>query len=194
MNKKLTQIVAILDRSGSMGGFEDDTIGGFNSFIENQSKEEGEVKLTTVLFDDKYEVLWNGVDAKNVRLTKNEYFVRGSTALLDAIGKAINDLGFSLAKTKEEHRAAKVIFVITTDGYENASNEFTYTKIKEMIQHQREKYNWDFIFLAANLDAKEEAENLGIDEKLAFNYKHSREGIFTCYKMMDENVKCLRDL
>jgi len=104
------------------------------------------------------------------------------------------ELGSRLAKTKEESKAAKVIFVITTDGYENASREFSRARINEMIKHQREKYNWDFIFLAANIDAKEEAENLGIDKKLAFDYDHSSKGIFHCFKIIDEEVKCLRKL
>lgn len=128
MNKNLTEIVFLLDRSGSMSGLEKDTIGGFNSFIERQCQEEGEVKLTTVLFDDNVEVLWDGVDAKRVSLTRNEYFVRGCTALLDAIGKTILDVGIRLSNTPEGERPRNIIFVITTDGMENSSQEFTYEK------------------------------------------------------------------
>ena len=138
MNMDLTEIIFIVDRSGSMGGLENDTIGGFNAFVEKQRQMGGKTTITTVLFDDRYELLWSGVDAAKVRLTENEYFVRGSTALLDAVGKTILDVGYRLSGTREEDRPAKVIFVITTDGMENASREFTYKKVRELIRHQRE--------------------------------------------------------
>jgi len=160
MNMNLTEIVFLLDRSGSMGGLESDTIGGFNAFIEKQSQLEGETIVTAVLFDDRYEMLWNGVKATEAKLTNKEYYVRGCTALLDAVGKTILDLGYRLSKTDEEKRPGKVIFVITTDGLENASREFTYEKAKELIKHQQEKYNWEFIFLGANIDAAKEADSM----------------------------------
>lgn len=139
MNMNLTEIVFLLDRSGSMGGLESDTIGGFNTFIEKQSQLEGETFVTAVLFDDRYELLWNGVHANRAKLTDKEYFVRGCTALLDAVGKTILDVGYRLSKTSDDEKPGKVIFVITTDGLENASCEFTYEKVKELIKHQQEK-------------------------------------------------------
>jgi uncharacterized protein YegL len=188
MNKNLTEIIFLLDRSGSMSGLENDTIGGFNSFIERQCQLEGETLLTTVLFDDQYEVLWNGKDAKKVRLTSKEYFVRGTTALLDAAGKTILDVGHRLSKTPEEQRPGSVIFVITTDGMENASREFTYEKVKELIKHQQEKYSWEFIFMGANIDAAEEAESLGISKENAFDFEASEVGVEKMYNVMCEAV------
>lgn len=188
MNKNLTEIIFLLDRSGSMSGLENDTIGGFNSFIERQCQLEGETLLTTVLFDDQYDVLWNGKDAKKVRLTSKEYFVRGTTALLDAAGKTILDVGHRLSKTPEEQRPGSVIFVITTDGMENASREFTYEKVKELIKHQQEKYSWEFIFMGANIDAAEEAESLGISKENAFDFEASEVGVEKMYNVMCEAV------
>jgi uncharacterized protein YegL len=188
MNSNLTEIIFLLDRSGSMGGLERDTIGGFNAFIDNQKKLEGKTLVTGVLFDDQYEVVWNGVDAEKVKLTAEEYYVRGCTALLDAIGKTILDVGYRLSKTNEGNRPGKVIFVITTDGFENASREFTYKKVKELIKHQQEKYNWDFIFLGANIDAEREADNLGIHSQSAFSFEASEVGVERMYKMVCEEV------
>ena len=163
MNNNVTEVVFLLDRSGSMAGLESDTVGGFNGFVKRQSEMEGETILTTVLFDDEYEVLWEGIEAGRVRLTEKEYFVRGCTALLDAVGKTIVKVGQRLSKTSDEHKPGKVIFVVTTDGMENASVEYTYEKIKGMIQHQKEKYSWEFIFMGANINVAEEAGNLGIN-------------------------------
>jgi uncharacterized protein YegL len=188
MNKNLTEIIFLLDRSGSMSGLEKDTIGGFNSFIERQCQLEGDTLLTTVLFDDQYEVLWNGKDARKVRLTSKEYFVRGTTALLDAAGKTILDVGHRLSKTPEEQRPSSVIFVITTDGMENASREFTYEKVKELIKHQQDKYSWEFIFIGANIDAAEEAESLGISKENAFDFEASEVGVEKMYNVMCEAV------
>jgi uncharacterized protein YegL len=188
MNKNLTEIIFLLDRSGSMSGLEKDTIGGFNSFIERQCQLEGDTLLTTVLFDDQYEVLWNGKDARKVRLTSKEYFVRGTTALLDAAGKTILDVGHRLSKTPEEQRPSSVIFVITTDGMENASREFTYEKVKELIKHQQDKYSWEFIFMGANIDAAEEAESLGISKENAFDFEASEVGVEKMYNVMCEAV------
>jgi uncharacterized protein YegL len=188
MNKNLTEIIFLLDRSGSMSGLEKDTIGGFNSFIERQCKLDGETWLTTVLFDDEYEVLWNGVNAKKVRLTESEYYVRGTTALLDAVGKTILDVGHRLSKTAEENRPGSVIFVITTDGMENASSEFTYKKVKELINHQQERYSWEFIFMGANIDAAEEAMSLGINKDNAFDFEATEAGVENMYNVMCEAV------
>ncbi|MDO9535642.1 MAG: VWA domain-containing protein [Bacillota bacterium] len=181
MKMNLTEIVFLLDRSGSMGGFESDTIGGFNAFIEKQKQAEGDTIVTVALFDDKYEILWNGIDINKARLTGKEYYVRGCTALLDAVGKSIFDVGSRLSMSSEEERPGKVIFVITTDGLENASREFTYEKVKELIKHQQDKYKWDFIFLGANIDAAKEADSIGIAMENAHNFSASKAGIDSMY-------------
>lgn len=188
MNNNLTEIIFLLDRSGSMAGLESDTVGGFNTFVKKQSELDGDTILTTVLFDDEYEVLWNGIDAREVKLTEKEYFVRGTTALLDAIGKSILDVGIRLSKTSEERRPGKVIFVITTDGMENASREFTYEKVKELIRHQQEKYNWEFIFMGANIDAAKEADSLGIDIENSYTFEASHKGVENMYEMISESI------
>ncbi|MEH7444133.1 vWA domain-containing protein [Bacillus sp. JJ1122] len=188
MNNNLTEIIFLLDRSGSMAGLESDTVGGFNAFVKKQSELDGDTILTTVLFDDEYEVLWNGIDAREVRLTEKEYFVRGTTALLDAVGKSILDVGIRLSRSSEDHRPGKVIFVITTDGMENASREFTYEKIKELIRHQQEKYNWEFIFMGANIDAAKEAASLGIDIENSYNFEASHKGVENMYEMISESI------
>lgn len=186
MNTNLTEIIFLLDRSGSMAGLETDTIGGFNSFVKSQSKL-GKTLITTILFDDKYEILHNGKNANDVVLTLKEYFTRGSTALLDAVGKTILDVGHRLSKTTEISRPNKVIFVITTDGCENASQEFTYQKVNQMITHQKEKYNWEFIFMGANIDVTIESTKLGIDKSKAFSYEATETGT----EMMFEKACCL---
>jgi len=184
----LTEIIFLLDRSGSMGGLQSDTIGGFNALIEKQRQLKGETTVTTVLFDDRYEILWNGIDANKIKLTDKEYYVRGSTALLDAVGKTILDVGYRLSQASEEQKPGKVIFVITTDGMENASHEFTYKKIKEIIKHQKEKYDWEFIFLGANIDARKEADNIGIDMNNAYSFEASKIGVESMYQMVCEAV------
>lgn len=188
MDMNLTEIIFLLDRSGSMGGLESDTIGGFNTFIEKQSKIDGETIVTAVLFDDKYEILWNGIDARNVKLTSKEYFVRGYTALLDAVGKTILEVGYRLSRVEESKLPGKVIFVISTDGLENASREFTYEKVKELNKHQHEKYSWEFIFLGANIDTAKEANNLGISADNAYNFEASRDGVDKMYCKVCEAV------
>ena len=182
MNQNITEIVFILDRSGSMGGLENDTIGGFNGFVKKQAKL-GLTNLTTVLFDDKYEILHNGVDAGIAFLTDREYFTRGTTALLDAVGKTINDVGKRLNETPETSKPGKVIFVITTDGMENASCEFNYNEVKEMITHQTEKYGWEFIFMGANIDAVAEGEKIGIAADRSVNFKADSKGVSEMYSM-----------
>ncbi len=171
-----------------MAGLESDTVGGFNAFIEKQSQMEGNTIVTAVLFDERYEVLWNGIDAASAKLTKKEYFVRGSTALLDAIGKTILQVGQRLSMTDECQRPEKVIFVITTDGLENASREFTHEKIKELIRHQQEKYNWEFIFLGANIDAAQEADSIGISKENAYDFVATKAGVNEMYFMVSEAV------
>jgi len=176
MDQNLTEIVFILDRSGSMSGLEKDTLGGFNGFVKKQA-EIGRTSLTTVLFDDKYEILHNGIDARNAYITENEYFTRGSTALLDAIGKTITDVGKRLNETPEALRPGKVLFVITTDGLENASQIFSYEDVKKMITHQTDKYSWDFIFMGANIDVAREGGKLGINADRSFNFQASSVGV-----------------
>lgn len=184
MNKNLTEIIFLMDRSGSMAGLEKDTIGGFNAFLERQNRHKGETLVTAVLFDDEVETLWNGVDARNVTLTREDYCVRGTTSLLDAIGRTILDVGNRLSRTEKASRPGNVIFVITTDGMENSSVEFTYSRVKELIRHQEEKYSWQFIFIGANIDVAKEAESLGIQEDQAFNFEATKKGV----EMMYENV------
>ncbi|MED1864171.1 VWA domain-containing protein [Fictibacillus nanhaiensis] len=188
MNKNVTEIVFLLDRSGSMSGLEKDTIGGFNSFVKSQVERKGKTLITTALFDDQYEILWSGVPAEQVQLTSEDYFVRGTTALLDALGKTILDVGYRLSRIEENDRPGKVIFVITTDGMENASTEFTHEKVKKLIEHQQEKYNWEFIFMGANIDVIAEAKNLGIKEEDAFRFEATDEGVENLYAMMIEEI------
>lgn len=191
MNQNLTEIIFLLDRSGSMSGLESDTIGGFNGFLKSQCLL-GKTLLTTVLFDDRYEILHNGVDAEKVILTEKEYFTRGSTALLDAVGKTILDVGFRLSHLSEESRPGKVIFVITTDGLENSSREFTYEKVNRMITDQREINHWEFIFLGANIDVARESHKLGIKQDLAFCYEASEEGTNKMYHKVNDMVCAMR--
>ena len=182
MKKGLTEIVFILDRSGSMSGLEKDTIGGFNGTIENQKLEEGEAYVSTVLFDNETEVLHDRVPIASVApLTEKEYYARGCTALLDAIGGAIHHIGNVHKYAREEDRPEKTIFIITTDGYENASHKYTSDRVKQMIERQKNKYGWEFIFLGANIDAIETAKNFGISEDRAANFINDGEGISVMY-------------
>lgn len=193
MNQNLTEIVFILDRSGSMAGVAADTIGGYNSFIEKQKEQPGEAKLTTVLFDDKYEVIHDGVNIHEVKpLTSNEYWARGLTALMDAVGRTINNVGERLAMTPEEERPGKVIFVITTDGYENDSKEFNRAKVREMIEHQTNKYSWQFMFLGAGIDAAKEAGSIGISCDLAASHAHGSTGYASMYCAVDAAITSYR--
>jgi uncharacterized protein YegL len=165
MDKALTEIIAIVDRSGSMDSIKDDAIGGFNAFLEEQQKEKvGKCLLTYVQFDHEYDVVHDGIDIKDMKPLNYTTFVpRGSTALLDAIGRTINVVGARLAKTPEEKRPGNVVVVILTDGEENASQEFRAEQIKEMVKHQSEKYDWGFIYLAQNIDAFSTGRNMGFD-------------------------------
>lgn len=193
MKKGLIELVFILDRSGSMSGLEDDTIGGYNDLLEKQKKEDREAVVTTVLFDDKYELLHDRINLNGVApITDREYFVRGCTALLDAVGKTISKIGNVQKNTTDSERAEKVLFVITTDGMENASREYSYEKIKEMIERQKTRYSWEFIFLGANIDAVQTAARFGIDEDRAANYHADREGTQLNYKVVSEAVSSFR--
>ena len=193
MKTDLTELVFILDRSGSMGGMESDTIGGFNSMLAKQQAETGECRITTVLFDNEYEVLHDRIDIKAVSpITAREYFVRGNTALLDAVGRTINKISGVQKNTAEEYRAGKVLFVITTDGMENASREFDYDKIKSMIEHQKSKYGWEFIFLGANIDAVDVANRFGVARNRAQNFHNDSEGIALNYAVVSETVASFR--
>lgn len=195
MNQNLTEMVFILDRSGSMSHLQNETIGGFNSMIEKQKKEPGEAFVTTVLFDGQYELLHDHVNIQDVKpITDREYYARGMTALLDAVGRTINSVGERLSKTPEEERPGHVIFVITTDGAENASREFTKVKVKEMVEHQQDKYSWAFMFLGANIDAVAEAASLGINTDFAKNYTASSVGTNTLYSAMADTVGCMRSV
>jgi len=189
----LTELVFILDRSGSMGGLESDTIGGFNAMLSKQQSEDGECRITTVLFDDKYEILHDRIDIKAVSpITSREYFVRGQTALLDAVGRTINKIDGVQKNTAEEYRAEKVLFVITTDGMENASREFTYANIKDMIEKQKSENNWEFIFLGANMDAVDVADRFGIAHNRAQNFHDDSEGVQLKYRILNETVSSFR--
>ena len=189
MKKDLTELIFVLDRSGSMSGLESDTIGGFNAMMEKQKKEPGGAYITTVLFDDEYELLHDRISLKGVNpISNKEYYVRGTTALLDAIGKTINKIINVQKNTVETEQAENVMFIITTDGMENSSREYSYEKIQQMINHQKNKYGWEFIFLGANIDAISTAERFGIGEDRASNFVSDSEGTLLNYKVINEVV------
>lgn len=189
MKKNLTEIVFILDRSGSMAGLEDDTIGGFNAMIEKQKNEEGDACVSTILFDNYVEVIHDRVDIRKVRpMTRRDYYVRGCTALLDAVGRTIRHIGNVHKYAREEDRPEKTLFVITTDGMENASREYSYERVRRMIEHEKEKYGWEFIFLGANIDAAREAARFGITEDRAVNYHADSVGTAVIYEAVSEAV------
>ena len=189
----LTEIVFILDRSGSMGGLEADTIGGFNSMIAKQKKEAGEAYVSTVLFDTETQVIHDRLCLSEVpRLTEEQYYVRGCTALLDAVGKAIHHIGNVHKYARKEDVPQRTLFVITTDGMENASREYTYDKVRKMIERQKEKYGWEFLFLGANIDAAREAKRFGINADRAANYHCDEEGTALNYEVISEAVSKVR--
>ena len=193
MKKNLTELVFILDRSGSMAGLEKDTIGGFNAMIEKQKCAPGEALISTVLFDNETEVIHDRVDIKKIALlTDRDYYVRGCTALLDAVGGAIHHIGNVHKYAREEDRPEKTLFVITTDGMENASRKYSYDRVKMMIQRQQEKYGWEFIFLGANIDAAKEAARFGISEDRAVNYHADSTGTAVIYEAVSEAVCSVR--
>ena len=193
MRKNLTEIVFILDRSGSMSGLEADTIGGFNSMIEKQKKTEGEALISTVLFDNTSEVIHDRVSVQNIKpMTDEDYTVRGCTALLDAIGGAIHHIGNVHKYARAEDVPEHTMFVITTDGMENASNHYDSEKVKKMIERQKEKYGWEFLFLGANIDAVETARHFGISEDRAVNYHSDSEGTQLNYEVVSEAICAVR--
>ena len=189
MKKNLTEIVFILDRSGSMAGLEKDTIGGFNAMIEKQKAEEGEAYISTVLFDNESVVIHDRIPLDRIpKLTEKEYYVRGCTALLDAVGGAIHHIANVHKYAREEDRPEKTLFVITTDGMENASRRYTYDKVKQMITRQKEHQGWEFLFLGANIDAAREAARFGIGADRAANYHADHQGTAVIYDAVCETV------
>ena len=193
MRKGLTEIVFILDRSGSMSGLEKDTIGGYNSMIEKQKKEEGDAIVSTILFDDKVEVLHDRKDLTDVKpITDKEYYVRGCTALLDAVGSTIHRIGKLNKELPEEDRPEKTLFIITTDGMENASKEYSYDKVKKMVEKKKEKNHWEFIFLGANIDAVEVAGRFGVAANRAVRYECDAVGTALNFKVMSKMMSKAR--
>ena len=193
MKKNLTEMVFILDRSGSMSGLESDTVGGFNAMIEKQKKAEGEAYVSTVLFNTHSKVLHDRVDVQQIRpMTQDDYCVGGCTALLDAVGDAIHHIGNVHKYARPEDVPEKTVFVITTDGMENASHRYTYDKVRRMIEKEKEKYGWEFIFLGANIDALQEAARFGIDADRAANYRCDRRGTAVIYEGINEVVSAVR--
>ena len=189
MRKGLTEVVFILDRSGSMSGLEADTIGGFNSMIQKQKKEDGEVVISTVLFDDQTDVIHDRVSIDKVTsMTDKEYYVKGCTALLDAVGGAIHHIANVHKYAREEDRPEKTLFIITTDGMENASRIYSYEKVKRMVEKEKEKYGWEFLFLGANIDAGKEAEKIGIARNRSVTYENDSEGVAINFRAVGKAV------
>ena len=193
MKKDLIEMVFILDRSGSMLGLEKDTIGGFNSLIEKQKKVPGEALVSTVLFDDQFEVIHSRKNIHEIMpMTSNEYYVRGSTALLDAIGRSIIKIMNTHIKLSEDQKPEKTLFIITTDGMENASREYHIHQIKSMIENQKEKFCWEFIFFGANIDAIATARDFGIRSDRVANYHADQDGVQLNYHAISECVSEFR--
>ena len=193
MKKGLTELVFIIDRSGSMSGLEADTIGGFNGLLEKQKKETGEAYVSVVLFDDQTEVLYDRVDIQKVELMNDkQYYVRGCTALLDAVGGAIHHIKNVHRYAREEDLPEKTLFIITTDGMENASHQYSYDKVRRMIEHEKEKYHWEFLFLGANMDAVQVAGRFGIKANRAVRYEHDEVGTRLNYEVMSKAVSFAR--
>lgn len=194
MKKNMTELVFILDKSGSMSGLEKDTIGGYNSMLTKQQAVEGDCRITTVLFNHNYELLHDRIDIRAVgSITLEEYKVGGSTALLDAIGKTIQKISNVQKHTAENYCAKKVMFVIITDGEENSSRRYSIGKIKAEIERQKTKYGWEFLFLGANIDAIETADNFGIAADRAIDYIADSEGTKLNYKILERTVTSFRE-
>jgi len=194
MKKNLTELVFILDRSGSMRGLEGDTIGGFNSMIDKQKKTEGEALVSTVLFDNTCEVIHDRVNVQKVPdMTEREYNVRGCTALLDAIGGAIHHIGNIHKYARKEDVPEHTVFVITTDGMENASRRYSAEEVKRMIERQKSKYGWEFLFLGANIDAVETAAHFGIARDRAVSFHSDSIGTRLNYEVISETIRCVRE-
>ena len=193
MKNNTTELVFILDRSGSMSGFESDTIGGFNSILEKQKKEDSKCYISTVLFDTDYQLLHDRVDISEMKpMTGDDYCVGGCTALLDAVGRTIRHIAKIHKYARPEDVPEKTLFVITTDGYENASRHFDADEIKRMVEHEKEKYGWEFIFLGADIDAVETAGRIGIDRSRAANYRKDTVGNETMFCSVNEAITMTR--
>lgn len=193
MRKNLTEVVFILDRSGSMSGLETDTIGGFNSMIQKQKMEAGQALISTVLFNNYSKVLYDRSDVQKIpQMTEADYFVHGCTALLDAIGGAIHHIGNVHKYARPEDVPEHTIFIIMTDGMENASHIYSSDKVKQMIERQKEKYGWEFLFLGANIDAIETAGHFGIDADKAANYQCDGEGTALNYEVLNDAISAVR--
>ncbi len=189
----ITELVFILDRSGSMSGLEKDTIGGFNSMIEKQKKQDGECYVSTVLFDNVSEVIHDRVKLFEIKpMTEEDYYVRGCTALIDAIGSAIHHIGNIHKYARLEDVPEHTMFVITTDGMENASHRYSAEKVREMIKHEKEKYGWEFLFIGANIDAIETAARYGIDSDRAVNYHADEKGTKILYETVSDTIHSMR--
>ena len=190
----MTEIIFILDRSGSMEGFEADTIGGFNSMMRKQASEPGDALVSTLLFDNDVEVIHDRLNIKDVpEITSKEYYVRGCTALLDAVGGAIKHISMIHKYARKEDVPEKTLFIITTDGMENASRLYSYDDVRSMVEHQKSKHGWEFIFLGANIDAAAEASRYGIDSSMAVNYNCDSEGVGISFKVMEDVVRSYRN-
>lgn len=193
MKENLTELFIILDRSGSMAPLTEDTIGGYNTLIEQQRKPEGEMRVTTVLFDDEYDLLYDTVDINEIPpLTEDTYFARGLTALLDAVGKTIDAAGLRYSRMLESDRPSKVIFAITTDGMENASREYTLERVKNLIEQKKEKYGWEFLFFGANIDAFGAARSMGIPARQTMQFSHDAAGVEACFEHMSCSISEMR--
>ena len=193
MNKNLTEIVFILDRSGSMAGLEDDTIGGFNAMVDKQRREEGQALLTAVLFSDESTVLYDRADIQKVEpMTGRQYRVGGCTALLDAIGETVHHIANVHKYAREEDRPEKTVFVITTDGMENASRRYSYDQVQRMVKHEQDKYGWEFLFLGANMDAISAARSFGIRPDRAVRYRCDGAVTELNYRVISETVARVR--
>lgn len=195
MKKDYTHISFVLDRSGSMNSIKQDTIGGFNEFLRKQKEEKGECTFSMIQFDVEYQILHSFVSIKDVPELNDETFVpRSTTALYDALGRCIISTGEKISKMKEEEKPEKVLFVILTDGMENSSMEFSYDKIKEMIKHQSEKYNWKFIYLGANQDAIAVAQDIGINSSSSMSFAANEEGVKCSYVSLSNSIGSLRKM
>ena len=193
VKNNVTELVFILDRSGSMAGLESDTIGGFNSLIEKQRKQDGECYVSTVLFDSNCEVIHDRVKLADVKpLTEKEYFVRGCTALIDALGGAIHHIGTVHKYARPEDVPEHTMFVITTDGLENASHKYSSDEVKKMVEKEKEKHGWEFLFIGANIDSVETAKHYGIGANRAVNYHADKQGTSVLYDTVSETICCMR--
>lgn len=194
MEKNRTELVFILDKSGSMSGLEADTIGGFNSLLKKQKKKAGSVAVTTVLFDDRYQLLHDRFDIRDIQpISEKEYYVEGSTALLDAMGKTIHKIDNVQKNSRKKGHADKVLFVVITDGMENSSHEFSYEQIRKMVKQRKSKHDWEFLFLGANIDAAATAEQYGITADKAANYCADSRGTRLNYEALSSAISDVRE-